>query len=297
MFSLAAQVNISMQDYSKKGKWPIVFIVKVVVWLALILSFPILQDVYKRSTYLSQIAYALNTFLTASVLFSVGRFVMIALYTRRTERQSVRGNFVLGINRVTAVLNSIFAIIALMLAFGINPVGFVTSMTIVAMAIAVTFREYITNMISGLILMFSDQFSIGDRIKVGEYHGKIVDITLANIVVKNDEDDIVLIPNNAAFTEKIVNKSVNQSNKLSVKFELPLYAAANMEELEEKLKKLLMYHPDVHWTDDVALKVVNIGKDYVQYKIEFNALNSTNKLHRQLENEVLTLILKQQREP
>lgn len=116
-------------------------------------------------------------------------------------------------------------------------------------------------------------------------------------MVKNDEDDIVLIPNNAAFTEKIVNKSVNQSNKLSVKFELPLYAAANMEELEEKLKKLLMYHPDVHWTDDVALKVVNIGKDYVQYKIEFNALNSTNKLHRQLENEVLTLILKQQREP
>ena len=157
-----------MQDYSKKGKWPIVFIVKVVVWLALILSFPLLQDVYNRSAYLSQIAYALNTFLTASVLFSVGRFVMIALYTRRTERQSVRGNFVLGINRVTAVLNSIFAIIALMLAFGINPVGFVTSMTIVAMAIAVTFREYITNMISGLILMFSDQFSIGDR---GYYAG------------------------------------------------------------------------------------------------------------------------------
>jgi len=284
-----------MEENNKRGRWPVTFIVKSVLWIALIVSFPVMEEAYNKSNSLSQIAYALNTFLTASILFSVGRFILIALYNRRHAQHSVRGNFVLGINRVTVVLNAVFAIISLMIAFGINPINFLTSMTIVAMAIAVTFREYITNMISGLILMFSEQFSIGDRIKVGEYNGKIVDITLANIVIKNDDDDIVLIPNNAAFTEKVVNKSVHQSNKLSVKFELPLHSAMFMEQLEADLRKLLKNHAEVSWSNDVALKVIDIGKDYVKYKIEFVAVNSTNRLHRQLENEVLVEVLKYQR--
>ncbi|WP_270090403.1 mechanosensitive ion channel family protein [Sphingobacterium sp. SYP-B4668] len=284
-----------MENNNKRGGWPITFIVKSTLWVGLIVSFPVMEDAYKKSTYLSQMGYALNTFLTASILLSVGRFILIALYNRRSAQHSVRGNFVLGINRVTVVLNAVFGIISLMIAFGINPKDFVTSMTIVAMAIAVTFREYITNMISGLILMFSDQFSVGDRIKVGEYNGKIVDITLANIVVKNDDDDIVLIPNNAAFTEKVVNKSVHQSNKLTVRFELPLQSAVFLEQLEADLKKLLKNHPEVSWNNEVMLKVIDIGKDYVKYKIEFIAINSTNKLHRQLENEVLVEVLKYQR--
>ncbi len=284
-----------MENNNKRGGWPITFIVKSTLWVGLIVSFPVMEDAYKKSTYLSQMGYALNTFLTASILLSVGRFILIALYNRRSAQHSVRGNFVLGINRVTVVLNAVFGIISLMIAFGINPKDFVTSMTIVAMAIAVTFREYITNMISGLILMFSDQFSVGDRIKVGEYNGKIVDITLANIVVKNDDDDIVLIPNNAAFTEKVVNKSVHQSNKLTVRFELPLQSAVFLEQLETDLKKLLKNHPEVSWNNEVVLKVIDIGKDYVKYKIEFIAINSTNKLHRQLENEVLVEVLKYQR--
>src|SRR5690606_14602138 len=121
--------------------------------------------------------------------------------------------------------NAVFVVISLMIAFGIKPLEFLTSLTIVAMAIAVLFRDYITNMLSGLFIMFSEQLSVGDRIKVGDQKGRIIDITFANIELQNDEDDIVMIPNNLVFTNPMVNLSAHRSNLFTVKFELPLNIA------------------------------------------------------------------------
>src|SRR5690606_14010039 len=155
----------------------------------------------------------------------------------------VRGNFVLGINRLTVVLNTTVAAISLMIAFGIDPRNFVTSLTIVAMAIAVTFREYITNLLSGLFIMYSDQLSVGDRVKIGEHKGRIVDINFASLVIQNEDDDMVMVPNNMVFTSPIINLSAHRSTLFIVKFELPLQAAVEVDKLEEIIRVLLINHP------------------------------------------------------
>src|SRR5690606_33060048 len=121
---------------------------------------------------------------------------------------------------MATMLNVVFIIVGIMVAFGINPLEFLTSLTIVAMAIAVLFRDYITNMLSGLFIMFSDELSLGDRIKVGEHKGRIIDVTFGHIQIQNEEDDIVIVPNNLVFTNAIVNLSAHRSNLFTVKFEL-----------------------------------------------------------------------------
>src|SRR5690606_4496714 len=164
-------------------------------------------------------------------------------YRGRSKKSSrVRGNYVLGINQIATLLNVVFVVLGLMLAFGIDPGKFLTSITIVAMAIALLFRDYITNMISGLLIMFSDQFTIGDTVKVGEHQGKIMDITLANMVIKNEDDDIVLIPNNTAFTSNIINHSLQNSRKLTIDFELPLVDSYEQGALEQSLIDVLAHY-------------------------------------------------------
>src|SRR5690606_29360704 len=164
----------------------------------------------------------------------------------------------------------------------------ITSMTIVAMAIAVIFRDYITNMISGLIVMFSEQLSVGDRIKVGEHKGRIIDITFANLVLQDEEDDIVMVPNNMVFTSTFMNLSAHQSSLFTVRFELPLEVSLHMEELEEYLKKSLITHPNLEFKEDeFQVKVLDIGKDFVRYKIDLYAVTNSNRMHRNIENEIL----------
>ncbi|WP_133640519.1 mechanosensitive ion channel family protein [Sphingobacterium paludis] len=272
------------------------FLGKLVLWIMLSTSFWYFEEYYKAHRLISNASSALNLFLTASILYSIGRYIMITLYTKRHEHRSVRGNFVLGINRLTAVLNTTTAIIAIMLALGIDPREFVTSLTIVAMAIAVTFREYITNMLSGLFIMFNDQLSVGDRVKIGEYKGRIVDITFSSLLIQDEEDDIVMVPNNLVFTSPMVNFSAHRSSLFYVRFELPLQTAVEIDQLEARIQKTLINHPYLTGDDDLHLKVVEIGKDYVKYKMEMHATSSSNKLHRQLENEILKEVLQFKRE-
>lgn len=275
----------------QKKAIPVSFILRSILWILLSISFPFFEDYYTRHPYLLQLAYGLNTFLTASVIISIGRFIMVSFYNRRHASRRVRGNFVLGIGRLAAILNAVFVIIALMIAFGIDLREFITSMTIVAMAIAVIFREYITNMISGLIVMFSEQFSIGDHIRIGDHSGKIIDITFTNIVVLNEEEDMVLVPNNLVFTATVVNKSAQVSNKITVRFELPLENKMDIPALGAKLEPVLKAMPDLAPGGEVVIRIAEMGKDFVRYKIDLYAVDSSNRRQKRIESEVLNALL------
>lgn len=279
-----------------KPKIPWVFIGKVllvIIIIALHINFE--YDIEKRKL-LAQFLKGLYSFLIPSIVLSMFHFIVIMLYNARDSQKRERGNFVLGINRLTAVLNTVFFVIAIMTAFGINPKDFITSITIVAMAIAVIFKDYITNMISGLIVMFSEQLSVGDRIKVGEHKGRIIDITFANLVLQDEEDDIVMVPNNLVFTATFMNLSAHQSSLFTVKFELPLEVSLHIEELEEHLRLSLTTHPNLEIKEDeFQVKVLEIGKDYVRYKLDLYAVTNSNRMHRNIENEILKEIIKFER--
>lgn len=266
------------------------FIIKIVLSLILF-ALSVYIPAIQQHKWITQMINGAWTFLLPSTAVSIIRFILISFYNTRHAKKTVRGNFVLGISQLTAILNVAFFLIAFMVALGINPVEFLTSMTIVAMAIAVTFRDYITNMISGLLIMFSEQLSIGDRVRIGNEKGRIEDITLSNIVLKNEEDDIVMIPNNFFYTQSITNLSVHRSKFFYVKFELPLSVANHSDELEADLQELLRTHPELEKEQEVKLSVEQIGKDFVKFKMELVAINSSDRLHRRIENDALKRIL------
>jgi len=277
------------KENEEKSKVPFYFLLKMVV--AVSLFFLVLNFDIDNKPWLFQFIKGAWTFLLPSIIVSIARFIVISFYNARHTKKNVRGNFVLGINRLTAVLNAALFGIAIMIAFGVNPKEFLTSMTIVAMAIAVTFRDYITNMISGLLIMFSDQLSVGDRIQVNNDKGRIEDITLSNIVLKNEEDDIVLVPNNIFFNHPLTNLSVHRSKFFTVKFELPLSVAVQTDALEEQLRVLFRAHPELDMKEDLKLRVEEIGKDFVRFKIELVGNTASDRLHKEIEYEVLKQIL------
>lgn len=273
------------------GGW-FFFVFKVVLWTAIAYSFTANVEIYHHQPRLAGVAYGVNTFLTGSILIAIGRFILILIYRRRNKKNNrVRGNYILGINQIATILNIVFAILGLMMAFGINPKEFLTSITIVAMAIALLFRDYITNMISGLLIMFSDQFTIGDTVRIGEHQGKIMDITLANIMVKNDDDDVVLIPNNTAFTTNIINQSLQNSRKLTIEFELPLASSRRSDALQNDIHNALQHYGSDIVPDSFQLRVVGIGKDAVQYKLQFSTTKKDTRLRRHLRNDIYQHII------
>ena len=150
--------------------------------------------VYTTIPILAKIAYSVMIFLSASLSISIIRYFIIRIYTSKNKlKNKVKDNFILGINQIVSVLNTVFIVIAFMYLLGINPIKFLTSITIVAAAIALLSKEYIANMINGLIIMFADKLSLGDHIKIGSEEGKIVDITLLNVILQNETNENIFL--------------------------------------------------------------------------------------------------------
>lgn len=267
------------------------FVLKIVGFLGISYSFSEYSGFYEKNKIFYNIASGINTFLIANVLISIGRFLIISFYERKSQNSTrVRGNVILGINQFSGILNTIFVIIAIMIILNINPKEFLTSITLVAMAIALLFKDYITNMISGLIIMFSDQFTVGDFIIIGEHQGRITDITLSNIVIKNEDDDIVLIPNNAAFNLNIVNRTLENSKKQTIDFKLPIENATEVEALKVHLQgKLNSLNQIV--TDSFMFRVTKITHNEVDVKLTFRLAPKSTIKKGELKSLILTEVL------
>lgn len=216
----------------------------------------ILRPFLEKFEIINQIIRALIFLISANLIISLGRIITLRIYLRQREETKVQPNFVLGIDRIEGLLNSFALLISLMLAFGIKPLEFLTSITIVAAAIALLTKEYITNIVNGLIMMFSDQLEIGDKIQIGRHIGFIRDITLINLVLKNDAGEIILIPNTLALTSDVVNFSKNNTHQVIFDIEISSKNEIYLGTLEENLTERLKKYPDVVVAEGAQLNVI-----------------------------------------
>ncbi|WP_339903159.1 mechanosensitive ion channel domain-containing protein [uncultured Cyclobacterium sp.] len=271
----------------------ILFVLKVLAYFA----FLVLQETIEPSKNLLysriyNIADALTFLLAGNILVSLGRIFLVRFYLRKTKTSSLHNNFVLGINRIARLLNVIILLIATMIFFEIDPKEFLSSITIVAAAIALLSRDYIINMLNGLIIMFSDQITLGDYISVGEHQGRIKDITLLNVVLLNEDHDLVMIPNSLMLTANVVNYSRQNIRKLTFDFETTNHSSLNVDEMERKLRSIIEPYNKEVVSESLSLKTMSILKDIVKMKLQVQLNNRSKESERKIRRIINQSIIK-----
>lgn len=282
-----------IEEKQRKTKSEFLMIVlKTVIFAALVYFNITKPQLYLHYPWLIRMANAVIVFLGPSIVISFVRQVVIYWYIKKHRfKPNIKDNFILGINRIVSILNTVFGIVGLMILLGIEPIKFLTSITIVAAAIAVTFKDYITNMINGLIIMFSDRLSLGDHIKVNDTEGKILDITLINMILQNEDNDMVIIPNSVVFSSVIINQSKQNIKKLTIEFELALHLGYTPAYLEEHLSAVIAEFKDYVVTGGLTIKTLTISKDIVRFKVQV-LLNNYDKLkEREIRKALNTAVL------
>lgn len=252
----------------KTGKELLMIFGKAVVYLFLVYFYINKPLLYINYPGIEKTAGAVMVFLGPSLIISVVRLIIIYWYIRKHKfKSNVKDNFILGINRIESILNTVFMVVAAVTLFDITLDRFIFSVSIVAAAIAVTFKDYINNMINGLIIMFSDRLSLGDHIRIGDHEGKILDITLINMILQNEDSDMVIIPNSLAFSSVIVNQSKQNTKKLSIEFDMSLANGFTPEYLENHLNKVIHSYSENVVEGGLTVKTIAINKDVVIFKV------------------------------
>lgn len=195
---------------------------------------------------------------------------------------SGKANFDYGIDNIAKVVVMLGGIIYLFQLFGIDVKTLLTSLSIVAAAIAIITKEYINDFLVGIYFSFSRNFEINDYVKMGEHKGKITELQLLKVRLLNDDDDAVLIPNSKVYNTEIINYTRRDFRLMSIDFELGINHLNSIEALEEDLTTSLTDFSDYIDQDSFNLKIIEMKKDYVELKFQYTLKRFDRDLQRSI---------------
>jgi len=227
--------------------------------------------VHLKAKYRSAATYYTSVISGLAVFLILLDFVQVTViwFYRRKARLHGDDNFTVGIRHVYSIILVVGLSVGLLSLFQIHIRDVLTSISIIFAGLAILTKDYVSNMINGMILTFSGQISIGDNIRIGQHRGKIIDITLQNIHLINDDDDVIYIPNNTAMNTDIVNYTRRPIKRISLDFEVDFKYLNTIEELEQHLMAALHPFRDQIQPDSAYLRVAEVNRLGVACKFQY----------------------------
>lgn len=119
--------------------------------------------------------------------------------------------------RIVAGRGSFFAVLTIGVTTALSIVGIDLAPIVAAGAFGLGFalQDIIMNSISGMLILASRHYTIGDVIKVGGVVGRIVDIQTRATIIRAFDGTMVIVPNAHLFKNVVISKTSNPYRKLT----------------------------------------------------------------------------------
>lgn len=231
-------------------------------------------------------------FLILFVGINIFTALLIMIYRLRKKlAYKYTDNVIIGINNIYYLIVT-FGVITMLFGFwGIDMGRLLTSLSIVAAALAIISKEFVASIISGIIISFSNEINIDDYVKIGTNKGKILDINLTKIILLNEDDDIIFIPNDKVYMSDIINYTRKDIKKVSIDFELDLKYLTSIQSLEHTLKDNIKEFSHLIEPNTISLKIVDIHKDYLLFKFQFKLKEVNRELEKIIRKKTVRIIV------
>lgn len=122
--------------------------------------------------------------------------------------------------RAAALVLGLLAVLQV-LDLGQIVVSAIASLGIVGLIVGFALQDVTKQFASGMILLLTRPFDIGDTIRIGVHEGTVVNLQLRVTVLKTAGGDEVLIPNADVYASTVYNMSRYPQRRLAVPFTLP----------------------------------------------------------------------------
>jgi len=134
--------------------------------------------------------------------------------------------------------------------------------SIAAAAIAFASQQAIANMVNGLFIVFFEPFRVNDRIRINqnEYAGIVEDITMRHTVIRDFENNRIIIPNSVIANSTISNLTI-EDERVFKKLIFRISLDANIEKAKSIIHDICYHHPlriDTRTEEDKANNIPEI---------------------------------------
>ena len=182
--------------------------------------------------------------LLAGIVVKIGKIVIQKLFEVRMKAplrySERRQNTLLKLlQNGLAYVVYFAAILAVLSALTIDVTGLLAGAGVLGLAIGFGAQNLVRDVITGFFIIFEDQFSVGDYVRIGAAEGTVEEIGLRTTKLSGLNGEIHIFPNGTIV--EVVNFSLNNSIAIvdvSVAYE------TDIPKVEELIREFLMELPD-----------------------------------------------------
>jgi small conductance mechanosensitive channel len=153
-------------------------------------------------------------FILTSLFIRIGKFAIHNIFKVRSKapiRTSERREATLMklLDNILSYVIYFIAFIMILSTIGINVKPLLAGAGIVGLAVGFGAQNLVRDIITGFFIIFEDQFSVGDYVRIGQYEGTVEEIGLRTTKVKSFSGERHVIPN-GGITD-VTNFSIHNS--------------------------------------------------------------------------------------
>jgi small-conductance mechanosensitive channel len=266
---------------------------RLIGWLVVVSIVGAYAESYIGSVFLRVVINLSIIYLTLVIVFDTAALAINFLYRKKNGRSDQHADsFTLGIKRLSSAL-VVFIFVLFVIDVFVPLKTFIGSLTIAMALIGLALRDFITNFVNGLNIMFSSPFQLGEYIKVGDLKGKIKDMTFTHVHLQTEAQNMVFVPNNVMLSKEIVNFSKNKVKKVLVRVVVEKMYYPQYEELQSYIpKRVAEQFPDsVAIADDIVIRVDSIEKDSIVWLVEYQVSRYSFELETALRDYTAELVV------
>lgn len=222
-------------------------------------------------------------FLAFILIVDVVSRLVKSFYSRRHQLPpGKKDNFHFGVENIAKLLIGTGLVVTTFGFFGVDLRSLLTSLSIVAAAIAIISKEYITDFLVGLYFSFTRNLKINDYVKIGEHKGKILEIEMLKMRLLDENDDVVLLPHSKIYAGEIINYTQRDIRSMSIDFQVDINSIESLDDFEQALVKALDEYTEYIKPGSFNLKVVEMKKDALDVKFQYTLHQLDRELQRQI---------------
>lgn len=211
--------------------------------------------------------------LIALIVFTI--FVLLAklfkFFIRKTlnDRSYTKQNLVLVLNRVgsSAIIFIGFLIAMVITIPGFTPGQMMSTLGIGSVAIGFAFKDIFQNLLSGILLLLSEPFRIGDQIVSGEYEGTVEDIKIRATTIRTYDGRQVVIPNSDLYTSALTVNTAYKQRRLQLA--VGIGYADDIVEAKSVIMKALDRADSVSKQASPTIIAVNLGDSTIDLVVRW----------------------------
>lgn len=159
-------------------------------------------------------------------------------------------------------------LLACVLAFpGFELGDIIATLGVGSVAIGFAFQDIFKNFLAGIILLIEEPFRIGDEIVIGDYQGKVENISIRTTKIRTYNGERVLLPNSTVFTDavKVVTAYTSRRTDLAVgvDYNTPLIETTDL------LGKTIKSVAGVMKEPSPEIDLVNFGDSSIDFIVRY----------------------------